>query len=84
MVLADQIQIWWVVDNVKEKVAQLVKNRPAMQESWIDSWVRKIHWRKESLPTLLYLPGEFHGLYSPWGRKDSDTTERLSLLRRNH
>ena len=23
-------------------------------------------------------PGEFHGLYSPWGRKESDTTERLS------
>ena len=24
-------------------------------------------------------PGEFHGLYSPRGRKESDTTERLSL-----
>ena len=24
-------------------------------------------------------PGEFHGLYSPWGLKESDTTERLSL-----
>ena len=23
--------------------------------------------------------GEFHGLYSPWGHKESDTTERLSL-----
>ena len=22
-------------------------------------------------------PGEFHGLYSPWGHKESDTTERL-------
>ena len=27
-----------------------------------------------------YWPGEFQGLYSPWGRKESDTTERLSLL----
>ena len=26
------------------------------------------------------LPGEFHGLYSPWGHKDSDMTEQLSLL----
>ena len=31
------------------------------------------------------LPGEFHGQrslagYSSWGRKESDTTERLSLL----
>ena len=25
------------------------------------------------------LAGEFHGLYRPWGRKESDTTERLSL-----
>jgi len=24
-------------------------------------------------------PGEFHGLYSPWGRKESDGIERLSL-----
>ena len=27
--------------------------------------------------------GEFHGLYSPWGCKESETTERLSLLE-NH
>ena len=25
------------------------------------------------------LPGEFHGLFSPWGRKELDTTKRLSL-----
>ena len=31
------------------------------------------------LPTPVFWPGEFHGLYSPWGRKQSDTTERLSL-----
>ena len=24
-------------------------------------------------------PGEFHGLYSSWGHKESDTTEQLSL-----
>ena len=24
-------------------------------------------------------PGEFHGLYSPWGHKESDMTEQLSL-----
>ena len=30
-------------------------------------------------PTPELWPGEFHGLYSPWGRKESDTTERLSL-----
>ena len=30
-------------------------------------------------PTSVFWPGEFHGLYSPWGHKESDTTERLSL-----
>ena len=48
-----------------------------------DPWVRKIPWRKEWLPSLIFLPGESHGQrslvgYSPWGRKESDTTERLS------
>ena len=28
---------------------------------------------------LVFWPGEFHGLYSPWGHKELDTTERLSL-----
>ena len=31
------------------------------------------------LPTPVFWPGEFHGLYSPRGRKESDTVERLSL-----
>ena len=43
-----------------------------------DPWVEKIQWRREWLPTLVFWPGEFHGLYSPWGHKESDTTEQLS------
>ena len=39
----------------------------------------KITWRTERLPTPVVWPGEFHGLYGPWGRKDSDMTEQLSL-----
>ena len=42
-------------------------------------WVRKIPWRREWLPTPVFWPGEFHGLCSPWGRKELDMTERLSL-----
>ena len=34
---------------------------------------------KEQLSTPIFWLGEFHGLYSPWGRKESDTTEQLSL-----
>ena len=26
-------------------------------------------WRRETLPTSIFWLGEFHGLYSPWGRK---------------
>ena len=33
-------------------VAQLVKNPPAMQE---DSWVRKFPWRRDRLPTPVFL-----------------------------
>ena len=44
-----------------------------------DSWVGTIPWRRERLPTPLFWPGEFHGLYSLWGCKESDKTEQLSL-----
>ena len=48
-----------------------------------DSWVRKIHWRREWQPTPVFLPAEFHGQrsltgYSLWGCKELDTTERLT------
>ena len=61
-------------------VAQLVKNLPAVWETWFDPWIEKIPWRRERLPTPVFWPGEFHGLYSPWSLKESDRTERLSLL----
>ena len=44
-----------------------------------DPWVGKIPWRRESLCTPVFWPGEFHGLYSPWDRKESDMNEWLSL-----
>ena len=45
-----------------------------------DPWVGKIPWRSERLSTPVFWPGEFHGLYSLWGCKESDMTEQLSLL----
>ena len=36
-------------------------------------------WRRGRLLTPVFRPGEFHELYSPWGHKESDTTEQLSL-----
>ena len=35
--------------------------------------------RRERLPTPVFWPGEFHELYSLWGHKELDMTERLSL-----
>ena len=34
-------------------------------------WVRKIPWRRERQPSLVFWPGEFHELYGPWGHKES-------------
>ena len=50
----------------------------------LNPWVRKIPWRREWLPTPVFLPGEFRGQrsqegYSTWGRKESDMTEQLML-----
>ena len=36
-------------------VTQLVKNLTAMQETQFDSQVRKIHWRRDRLPTAVFL-----------------------------
>ena len=44
-----------------------------------DPWVGEIPSRRERLPTPVFWPGEFHGLYSPWGHKHLDMTECLSL-----
>ena len=64
-------------------VIQMVKNLPAMQETQIWSLGWEDPWRRQGLPTPLFLPREFHGWrslvgYSSWGSKESDTTEQLS------
>ena len=43
-------------------VAQLVKNPPAMWETWVWSLVGKISWRRKWLPSPVFWCGEFHGL----------------------
>ena len=60
-------------------VAQLVKNPPAMREIWVRSLGWEDPLEKERLPSPVFWPGEFHGLYSSWGCKESSATERLSL-----
>ena len=64
-------------------VAQMVKNLPAMQEMWVWSLGQEDPQRRKWLPTPVFLPGESHGHrslagYSPWGHKESNTTEWLT------
>ena len=66
---------WWL--SGKESPCQCRRLR-------FDPWIGKIPWRRKWLPTLVFLPGEAHGQrglvgYSPWGCKESDTTELLTL-----
>ena len=61
-------------------VAQKVKNPPAIEETQVGSLNWEDPRRREWLPTTLFLPRELHGQrslagYSPWGHKESDTTE---------
>ena len=66
---------------------QMVKNLPAMWETWVrflgweDALEKGVKW----LPTPVFLPGESHGQrilagYSPWGHKELDMTEQITLL----
>ena len=63
----------------------MVKCLPAMQETWGRSLVQEDPLEKEMRPTPELLPGKFHGWkrlvgYSPWGCKESDTTEQFHFL----
>ena len=49
-----------------------------MQETQVQFLGWEDSWRMERLPIPVFWPGEFHGLYSPWRRKEPDMTERLS------
>ena len=54
-----------------------------------DPWVRKILWRRKWHPIPVLLPGKSHvqrsvAGYSPWGRKESDTTEWLHFHFHRH
>ena len=60
-------------------VAQTVKNLPAMQDTWVPTLGREEILEKGMATTPLFLPGEFHGLYSPWGHRELDTIERLKF-----
>ena len=68
----------------------VLKNLPASagqrhRRCKFSPWVRKIPWRRKWQPTPVFLPGKFHGQrslagYSPWSRKELNTTEHTHIL----
>ena len=61
-------------------IAQLVKNQPAVQETWVRSlgWEDPLEKGKATHSSIL--AWRIPWTASLWGRKGSDTTERLSLV----
>ena len=62
----------------------MVQNPPAMQRPGLDPWVGEIPWRREWLPTPIFLSGESHGQrslvgYYPWSHKELDTTIKRTM-----
>ena len=61
---------------ILSRVAQMVNNLPAMQETQVHPCIRKILWRREWQSTPVFFPGESHGQrslvgHSPGGCKES-------------
>ena len=58
-------------------IAQLVKNLPALQETPVLFLGWEDPLERDRVPSPVFWPGEFHGVYSPWDCKGSDMAERL-------
>ena len=74
-------------------MALVVKNPPAnardIGDGGFNPWVGKTPWGRKWQHFPVFLPGKFHGqrslaAYSPWGHKESDTTERLRVHTHTH
>ena len=76
--IAISIQLWKVIVIWASLVTQLVKNPPAMQETWVQSlgWEDTLEKGKATHSSILAwrIPWTI-----PWGCKESDMTEQLSL-----
>ena len=73
-------------NKISSLVAQLVKNLLQCRKPGFDPWVRKIPWRRKRQPNPVFLSGEACGQrslvgYSPWGHKELDMTEQLTLYK---
>ena len=65
-------------------LAQTVKKLPTMQVTWVHFPGQEDPLEKAMAIHSIFLPGKFYGQrslvgYSPWGHKQSDTTEQITL-----
>ena len=63
----------------------MVKNLPAMGETWVLSLVLEIPWRMEQQASPIFLPEKSHGQkilvgYRPWGPQKSEPFSKHSTL----
>ena len=69
----------WLPVHMTSLVAQMIENPPEMQQTWV--W--PLDW--EDFPETgkathsRILASRILGIYSPWGHKESNMTEQLSL-----
>ena len=86
---------FWIVLNWRDRLLLHGPNFASKEFSQqcrrhgFDPWVRKTSWRREWQPTPVLLPQQFRGQrslagYSPWDRKESDMTERLTFSHTFH
>ena len=79
-----RMPVYWILDTgfpggsrYKESACQYRKHK----RRGFDPWLGRIPWRRKWLSAPVFLPEKFHGQrslagYSPWGRKESDKTDR--------
>ena len=67
-----------LVDRGASLVAEMVKNPPAMWETWVQSLDWEDPWRRAWQPTPLFLPGE-----SPW-TEEPGRLQSMGLQRVRH
>ena len=83
----------WVQSDVVSQVALMVKNPPANAgnagETGLIPGLERFPSRRAWQPTPVFFAGESHGQRSlvgcsPWGHKQSDTTERMHTHTHTH
>ena len=84
-IFANHISNERLILRIYEELLQLkITQSKNQQRTWIDISPKTVcKWRRKWQPMPVFLPGKSHGQrsledYSPWGCRESDTTEQLN------